>query len=257
MEAKRFKIKNNIHLTEKLYLLELEGNFNKTPIPGQFVHIKIEPFFLRRPFSIANCRDNSLKILYKIAGRATNILTQKKEDEFLDVIGPLGNGFSVNKRWKNVYLAGGGTGIAPLLFLTETLLNRNCNITFFYGVRTAECIAFNILPYGVNYIFSTDDGSYGYKGLIGDVLEQYTVKTGKPDVIYSGGPYKMLKQIADISKRYKIPAFVSMENRMACGTGLCYGCVIKVKGKNGWEYKRVCKDGPVFKAEEILWAENH
>ncbi|MCM8830433.1 MAG: dihydroorotate dehydrogenase electron transfer subunit [Candidatus Omnitrophica bacterium] len=253
MEAKRFKIRRNIWLTEKLYLLELEGSFNQTPIPGQFVHIKIEPFFLRRPFSIAGYKDNYLKILYRIAGRATDILAQKKEDELLGLIGPSGNGFPVNKKWENVYLAAGGTGIAPLLFLAETLKKKNCNITFFYGARTSDCIAFNILPYGVNYVFSTDDGSYGYKGLVGDILKRYIMENGVPDVIYSGGPYEMLRKIAEISKKYNLSAFVSLENRMACGVGICYGCVTKIKCKDGWEYKRVCKDGPVFNTEEVLW----
>ncbi|MCX8082443.1 MAG: dihydroorotate dehydrogenase electron transfer subunit [bacterium] len=253
MEAKKFIIKDNLFLTEKLYLLELEGNFNKVPVPGQFVHIKIEPFFLRRPFSIAGYSKNYLKIVYKVVGRATEVLSRKQNGELLDVIGPLGNGFPVNKKWKNIYLAGGGTGIAPLLFLTEALLQQNCSITFFYGARTSECIAFNILPYKVNYVFSTDDGSYGEKGLLGDILEKHIEKDGSPDVIYGGGPYGLLKDIARISQEYETPAFVSMENRMACGVGICYGCVTKIKGKNGWEYKRVCKDGPVFNVKEVVW----
>ncbi|MCM8760504.1 MAG: dihydroorotate dehydrogenase electron transfer subunit [Candidatus Omnitrophica bacterium] len=253
MEAKRFKIRKNIYLTEKLYLLELEGNFNQIPMPGQFVHIKIEPFFLRRPFSIAGYKDNSFKIFYRIVGRATELLARKKEGEILDVIGPSGNGFSVNKKWKKVYLAGGGTGIAPLLFFAEILTQKNSDITFFYGARNSECIPFGILPYGVSYVFSTDDGSYGYKGLVGNILKRYIRKDGVPDVIYSAGPYEMLREIAKISKRYKVVAFVSLENRMACGVGICYGCVTKIKGKDGWEYKRVCKDGPVFNAEEVLW----
>ncbi|HOL21511.1 MAG TPA: dihydroorotate dehydrogenase electron transfer subunit [bacterium] len=251
MEAKKFRIKENIHLTEKLYLLELEGNLKTSPSPGQFVHIKIEPFFLRRPFSVAGYRDNCLKLLYRVAGRATEALTGKQAGEFIDVIGPLGNGFPVSDKWEKIYLAGGGTGIAPLLFLSEFLVKKD--ITFFYGARSIDCIAFNILTYGVNYIFSTDDGSYGHKGLLPDVIKRYIKKDCLPDVIYAGGPYEMLKAIDRISQNYKIPAFVSMENRMACGTGLCYGCVTKIKNKKGWEYKRVCKDGPVFSSEEVLW----
>lgn len=253
MEAKDFRVKKNIHLTEKIYLLELEGSFNKSPVPGQFIHIKVEPFFLRRPFSIASYRENSLKVMYRIVGRATEAMSKIKKDEMLNVIGPLGNGFPVSNRYKTVYLAGGGTGVAPLLFLVETLSIQNLNITFFYGARSSECITFDILPYGVNYVFSTDDGSYGYKGMVGDILERYIKKGGIPDVIYGGGPYEMLKHIAVISEKYNVPAFVSLENRMACGTGICYGCVTKIKSRDGWIYKRVCKEGPVFNTEEVLW----
>jgi len=255
MEAKKFIIRKNLHLTDKLYLLELEGGFNKKPLPGQFIHINIEPFFLRRPFSIAGYREDSLKVLYKIAGRATDILKIKKEGEILDIIGPLGSGFPVKNSQKNVYLVGGGTGIAPLLFLSEELLKNNLhiNITFFYGAKNINEIVFNILPCGVNYIFSTDDGSYGNKGMVSKVMEGYIKRGDIPDVIYAGGPYEMLKKIAEISEKWEIPAFVSMENRMACGTGICYGCVTKIKSKKGWEYKRVCKDGPVFNSKEVLW----
>ncbi|NLG12091.1 MAG: dihydroorotate dehydrogenase electron transfer subunit [Elusimicrobia bacterium] len=256
MEAKSFQIKKNIHLTEKLHLLELEGSFLQSPVPGQFIHIKIDPFFLRRPFSIAGYNDNTLKILYRVVGRATEVLSEKEAGDSLNVIGPLGNGFPVNNNYKSIFLVGGGTGIAPLLFLTDTLIRKNLNISFFYGARTSECIAFHLLPYGVDYIFSTNDGSYGYKGLIGEVMQQHIKKNGKPDIIYGGGPYQMLKQLAKISAKHKTPAFVSLENRMACGTGICYGCVTKIKDKTGWEYKRVCKDGPVFNTEEVIWENN-
>lgn len=254
METKSFIIKENLHLTEKLYLLILEGSFSKSPVPGQFVHIKIEPFFLRRPFSIAFYQDNSLKILYRIVGRATEVLSMAEKGGLLSVIGPLGNGFPLNKKYRNIYLVGGGTGIAPLLFLTKHLSQQNCRITFFYGARTSQCIAFNILPYGINYVFSTDDGSYGYKGIVGDIMEHHIQRNDIPDVIYGGGPYGMLKQVAEIARRYRIPAFVSLENRMACGTGICYGCVTKIVNNKGrWVYKRVCKDGPVFSTKEVLW----
>ena len=253
MEAKKFIIKKNLYLTDKLFLLELEGTFSQKPHPGQFIHIKIEPFFLRRPFSIAGYKEGFLKVLYRTTGRATDVLKAKKEGEVLDIIGPLGRGFPVKNSQKNVYLVGGGTGIAPLLFLSEELLKNNLHTTFFYGAKTTKEIVFNILPYGVSYIFSTDDGSYGNKGVVSKVMERYIKKGEIPDVIYAGGPYEMLKKIAEISEKWNIPAFVSMENRMACGTGICYGCVTKIKSKKGWEYKRVCKDGPVFNSKEVLW----
>lgn len=254
MEAKNFRIAGITRLTAQLYRLELEGSFLKTPLPGQFIHIKVDNhLFLRRPFSIAGYKNSLFTILFKVVGEGTKILSDTKAGGMLSVIGPLGKGFPVNEGWKNVFLIGGGTGIAPLVFLTDTLSKSSASVTFFYGAGSRDDIAFNVLPYGVDYVFSTEDGSYGYKGLLNTAVEDFIKKNGKPDAIYGGGPYGLLKKLGGLSDKYGIPAFVSMENRMACGTGVCYGCVTKIKSGSGWEYKRVCKEGPVFNIKEIKW----
>ncbi len=253
MEAKDFRIAGITRLTGQLYSMKLEGSFARPPVPGQFIHIKVDNLFLRRPFSIASHKDNIFTILFKVVGEGTNLLSRAKEGDKFNVIGPLGKGFQVKKEWKNAFLAGGGTGIAPLVFLTETLLKNGVSVAFFYGARNREEIAFDVLPFGVNCIFTTEDGSYGQKGLLNAAVETCIKKDGKPDVLFSGGPYGLLKEINRLSEKYGIPAFVSMENRMACGTGLCYTCVTKIKTDTGWEYKRVCMEGPVFNTNKIKW----
>ncbi len=242
-----------MQLTEHLYWMEFEGAFNPPALPGQFIHIKIDGLFLRRPFSIAGQKNNRLAILYKVVGEGTEILSRKKNGDVLNAIGPLGKGFPVKKEWKNVYLAGGGTGIAPLLFLADKLSAEDVKITFFYGAKNAGYIGFGTLPSGIDYIFTTEDGSYGHKGLLDKAMRGYIKKYGSPDVIYGGGPAGLLKKIGSISEDFKVPAFVSLENRMACGTGICCGCVTKIKTGDGWENVRICKEGPVFNTKDIKW----
>ncbi|MCS7179847.1 MAG: dihydroorotate dehydrogenase electron transfer subunit [bacterium] len=240
------KILENRNLGENYYLLEFENKFDKTFQPGNFVHIKIENNFLRRPFSVAGYNRRIIQIVYKIVGGGTEKLSKKRKGEFLDILGPLGNSFPIVKN-KKVSLVGGGTGIAPLLFLAKKLKEYENEVYFFYGVRNKNCIFFDILPYGINYIFSTDDGSFGEKGDIFKVFKKFD----DFDIIYSAGPKPLLKKISKYS--LKIPVYVSVENYMACGMGLCFGCVIKIKENSKWEYKRVCKEGPVFEAKSIIW----
>ncbi len=240
-------------LTEHLYRMEFEGAFNPPALPGQFIHIKIDRLFLRRPFSIAVQGKNRLAILYKVVGEGTEILARKKAGDSLNVIGPLGKGFPLKKEWKNVYLAGGGTGIAPLIFLADRLSGEDVKITFFYGAKNCGYIGFETLPAGIDCVFTTEDGSYGHKGLLDKAIRSHIKKSVRPDVIYGGGPSGLLKKIGKISEDFNIPAFVSLENRMACGTGICYGCVTKIKTASGWEYIRICKEGPVFNTKEIKW----
>ena len=253
MEAKNLKIEGITDLSEGHYLLELENSFEKKPLPGQFVHIKIAPFFLRRPFSVAGCDRDKIEILFKVAGEGSGVLSSVRKGGVLSVIGPLGTPFPVRSEWKKVFIAGGGTGVAPLLFLSRVLAERDADISFFYGARDIKHIMFKLLPYNVNFIFGTDDGSYGAKGLIHKCVIREIEESGVPDVIYGGGPRGLLKEISAISKKYAVPAFVSLENRMACGTGLCYGCVTRIRTGSAEVYKRVCKDGPVFDASEVVW----
>lgn len=253
MEVKNLKIEGIKDLSEGHYLLELENTFQTMPLPGQFVHIKVPPFFLRRPFSIAGCDKEKISILFKVAGSGSNVLSSARKGDILSVIGPLGTPFPVGEKREKVFIVAGGTGIAPLIFLSRKLIEKDKEILFFYGARDKKHIMFQLLPFGINFIFSTEDGSYGEKGLINVALINQIESGTAPDVIYAGGPAGLLKKVSSISRRYEIPAFISLENRMACGTGLCYGCVTRIKTGSGWEYKRVCKDGPVFNASEVIW----
>lgn len=252
MEIKRCKIIENRKLEDIHFLLSVENNFSEKFIPGQFITIEIPRFFLRRPFSVCRVGQESISILYKIVGKGTGYLSKKKKGEYLNIVGPCGNGFEIKKENKNVWIIGGGVGIAPLVFLAEKLVQENKKVIFFYGERKKDLLFFEILPYGVEYIFSTEDGSYGNKGNIFEVFKKF-LKSKKPDVVFSAGPLPLLKKISHILKKEKIHSYMAIEERMGCGMGICYGCVVKIKKGNGWEYKRVCKEGPVFKSEEIIW----
>jgi len=254
MEIRKVKIQRKIKLVENHYWMEISNNFSSNIFPGQFLNIKIDDLFLRRPFSIAEVDKKHIGILFKVKGEGTKILSETKSGEILDVVGPLGNCFPFQTKWQNFYLIGGGTGIAPLLFFCKMLIEKNIKFTLFYGARTKKLLFTNLLPKGNYYtIFSTDDGSYGYKGDIINILRMKLEERGNPDIICAGGPISMLKELSRISTEYKIPSYVSVENKMACGMGLCFGCVIKIKNKNKWEYKRVCKEGPIFQIDKIIW----
>jgi len=256
MESKNLKIKGIEDLSAGHWLLELENSFSEKPMPGQFIHIKVAPFFLRRPFSIAGCDRDKVTILFRVAGEGSQLLSHARKGDVLSVIGPLGTPFPLRKRWKKAFLVAGGTGAAPLFFLSGELAGQKKDILFFYGARDKSNIMFRMLPAGIDFIFSTDDGSYGEKGLITGALDSCLKGGFLPDVIYAGGPRGLLKEVAGFAEKFCIPAFVSLENRMACGTGLCYGCVTKIRTREGWEYKRVCKDGPVFSASDVAWEED-
>ncbi|MCM8772988.1 MAG: dihydroorotate dehydrogenase electron transfer subunit [Candidatus Omnitrophica bacterium] len=247
MERKICKILKNENLSGNYYFLILENNFKKIFKPGNFIHIKIGNNFLRRPFSIALFDREKIGIIYKVVGKGTDELRKKKKGEFLDILGPCGNFFPIYKN-KKVCIIGGGTGIAPLIFLSKVLKKYGNDVYFFYGARDKNLIFFKLLLTGINYIFSTDNGSYGKKGNIFDVFKNFEENF---QVIYGAGPEILLKKLSIYSEN--IPVYISVENYMACGMGLCYGCVIRIRKNNGYEYKRVCKDGPVFKASEIIW----
>ena len=216
---------------------------------------------LKRPLSVHRWIDGDLQLLYKTAGKGTNILSEKKPGDTLDVIGPLGNGFPIDKKAGNVILVAGGLGIAPVVALAETLMPSHPplqkverSLLFFYGARTREEVLRidKLNSIGIDPIISTDDGTLGRKGNIVSVLKKYLTRYSLPAtrcVLYACGPEPMLKSLSLLAKGYKLKGYIALEQRMACGLGACLGCVVKtVDG-----YKRVCKEGPVFPIEEIVW----
>lgn len=235
--------------------------------PGQFVHIKVTAgsvFLLRRPFSIHNTEDEKLEILYQVVGKGTDLLSQKEKSEKLDLLGPLGQGFELKENFGKVILVAGGIGVAPLYFLAKRLLNhdskisgqtppksRRPKITLFLGAQTRKQIlcAQDFKNLGATVKIATEDGSWGYKGLVSDFLAETLLRYSKPDLVFACGPVPMLKKIAQLSRKYRVPSQVSLEQTMGCGIGACRGCV--VRAREG--YLRVCKDGPVFRVNQILW----
>lgn len=231
----------------------------RTAAPGTFVTIRpsdgVEPL-LRRPFSIHCVEKMSVEIVYQVIGPATKILTQKKSGQLLDVIGPLGNGFNFSDV-RNPVLVAGGIGVAPLTFLAEKLAKGKSKRAkgkslILIGAKSKEQILCEkeFKQLGCEVRVATEDGSRGFKGRVTDLLEHtLTTNAQRPTTIYSCGPKLMLKEASRISHKYNLPGQISLEAHMACGIGACLGCVVRTKSGN----KRVCQEGPVFAADEIVW----
>jgi len=228
--------------------------------PGQFVNVRCGEDYdplLRRPLSIHRIspEHERFELLYEVVGKGTEILSKYSVGSELDILGPLGKGFTIEKK-EIAILVGGGMGVAPLLSLAESLKEK-VKITYvLIGAKNMDRVLAEKDFKGITdqVLVSTDDGSYGKKGFISDLLIDVLENTLAPSTqpltaIYACGPNPMLKAVTDISFQKKIPAQLSMEQHMACGIGTCLGCVIQTKSG----YKKVCDEGPVFKAEEIIW----
>jgi len=249
-----------------LYNKKIQGNYfhlvlqaqkiAQESLPGQFLNIKVndanEPL-LRRPLSIHRVKGVNIEFLYEAVGRATEILSHRKPGEYLDVIGPLGKGFDYQLPITNYQLpilVAGGMGVAPLLFVAEKLAKSKSRVLI--GAKTDDQVLCEkeFKDLGCDVKIATDDGSRSFKGKITELLKALLLTMNyKLSTIYACGPRPMLKEISRISKKYNIPAQVSLEEHMACGIGACLGCVVNTKGG----FKRVCKEGPVFNGDEIIW----
>ena len=272
------KIISNKRFKENYWHLEFESAIiAKNALPGQFVNIKVgkglEPL-LRRPISIHAVGGVKVKLFYQAVGIGTQILSQRKSGELLDIIGALGSGFNYHrmaqaKKVENILVAG-GMGVAPLFFLAQRLASprmgsalprafrprslRRCaarnDTIVLIGAKTKKQVLCEqeFKKLGCTLKLATDDGSLGFKGkvtdLLKDILDQH-----KPAGLFSCGPHSMLKVVSEIARENKINAQLSLEEHMACGLGACLGCAVSTKGG----YKRVCKDGPVFSSGELIW----
>ncbi|MCX5669363.1 MAG: dihydroorotate dehydrogenase electron transfer subunit [Candidatus Omnitrophica bacterium] len=274
----KVKIISNSRVSGNYRHLEFEsGLIAKHAIAGQFVNIKVvdgwEPL-LRRPLSIHSVKGQKVKVIYEILGKGTQILSTRKPGEFLDILGPLGNGFnslSPNTHHLTPILIAGGIGVAPLVFLAEKLkLSKPLVLIGAMSKKQILCLQ-EFKALGCTVELATDDGSVGFKGRVTDllriVLEQTPLETrqksrsavtsgnlfltgqAKRVELFSCGPHPMLKAVAQIAGEHKINAQLSLEEHMACGIGACLGCVVATKSG----YKTVCKDGPVFSSEELVW----
>lgn len=221
-------------------------------VPGQFVNVYIDTDgkLLPRPISICEADQGTgmLRLVYRVAGGGTSYLSTKAAGENLRILGPLGNGFPLEK--KNAFLIGGGIGIPPMLELAKRLSpDTEVQIVVGYADRNLF-LAEELGKYGPVYV-STDDGSRGTSGNVIDAIRENGLKA---DVIYACGPKPMLRSLKEYAARLGIECYLSMEERMACGIGACLGCVCETTEKDAHSNvnnKRVCKDGPVFRAEEI------
>lgn len=249
-------------LSEKIFKLTLSSLLiSKKAKPGNFVHIKVSlnhyPL-LRRALSIHSIDESNenFDVLFKVVGKGTRLLSEKSPGNAVDILGLIGNSFSLPKKDKTVMLVAGGMGIAPLWFLFTKLIKKvdKKRLSFFLGARTKNELLYceKLKNLGGNLIVTTDDGSFGIRGLITEsFLEEIKKrrKESKKLMVYSCGPQEMLKEMSEISKEYDLPCQISLEGSMACGVGACWGCAVKLESGG---YKRVCVDGPVFDAREVV-----
>ena len=227
--------------------------------PGNFIEIRvnndIEPF-LRRPISIYNMdKENGvLEFIFQVKGKGTTILSERKEGELIDIVGPLGYGTFKYSNYQNIAIIGGGIGVFPLYELAKNVKNDNKNVNIYLGFRNKDLVVLEdeFKQVSNNLIITTDDGSYSQKGFAIDFLKK-DIEDGKIDSIFACGPLPMLKAVQKLAIEKEIPCQISLEEKMACGLGVCLGCAVKTSAssKESPEYWHVCKAGPVFQAKDV------
>jgi len=266
-------VTSNVEVMPGIHLMWIEAPaIAVTAQPGQFITVRCGDFTLRRPFSVhqssplmgEDSGEGEIALLFKVAGKGTLWLSRRQKGDRIDILGPLGKGFTIEPKSKHLLLVAGGIGIAPLVFLMQYASSQH-QITLIHGASTAAQLypfssvakkrsKLSPLPKGVQFIPVTEDGSMGQKGRATDILPDFL---DWADQVYACGPADMYKAMAKMSRRAKqnnlklTKCQVSLEVRMGCGFGACYGCTINTpKG-----LKHICRDGPVFELDDIIWQE--
>jgi len=244
---------SNNEVMPGVHLIWLESpQIVSTTQPGQFIMVRCGEGFkhpLRRPLSIHQLANGSkLALLFNVVGKGTHWLAQCQIGDNIDLLGALGNGYSIHPESHKLLLLAGGIGIAPLRFLADEAIKRGHSVTLLRGTPTKPFYPDTLLPSGIELVTATEDGSSGHKGMITDLLPDFA---DWADQIFACGPIPMYKAIAQMPELKGKPVQISLEVRMGCGRGVCYGCTVKTKRG----LKQVCQDGPVFDLEDILWDE--
>ena len=237
-----FTVTENSPLTDRVLRLVLRGDVSVIERPGQFVQLRLDGLFLRRPFSVCDRDTDSFTILFETVGKGTAKLREIQPGAKLDALTGLGNGFDLNACGDAPLLIGGGTGVSPLYWLAKALLKQGKGPTALLGFNTAGDVFYEneFRALGVETVVTTVDGSYGVKGFVTDAMDrEYTG-------FYTCGPEAMMKAVCEHTDK---PGQLSFDKRMGCGFGACMGCTVKTT--NG--LKRICKDGPVLSSGEVLW----
>ena len=243
MKQSIFEVKANTKIAENTYKMVLGGDCSGITASGQFVNIKLDGFFLRRPISVCDYNDNELTLIYKVVGKGTEYMAELGAGEKLDILTGLGNGYDLSKSGNEPVLIGGGAGVPPMYNLCRKLVADGKKPKVILGFNKVNEVFFEneFKALGAEVTVTTADGSYGIKGFVTDAL-----KNMKYTYIYSCGPEPMLKAIYNTAET---SGQLSFEKRMGCGFGACMGCSCATKYGN----KRICKDGPVLEMEEIIW----
>ncbi len=242
MKQSIFTIKTNEALTSTVYKMILTGDTTPITAPGQFVNIKLEGNFLRRPISVCDSTEGELTLIYKVVGRGTEQMSQMAAGEQLDLLTGLGNGYDTSLTGDHPLLLGGGVGVPPLYMLAKQLRSEGKTVSVVLGFNTKDEIFYEneFKALGCDVTVTTADGSYGVKGFVTNAMDvDYTH-------VCTCGPEPMLKAVY---KACKTDGQFSFEERMGCGFGACMGCSCKtITG-----YKRICKEGPIMRKGDILW----
>lgn len=245
MDKRIFEIESNRPLTEQVFKMRLRGDATAIRRAGQFVNIAVEGLFLRRPISVCDFTDDTLTLIYKVVGEGTARMAKMQAGERLDILTGLGNGFDADRTISKALLVGGGVGVPPLYRLTKDLVARGKEVTAVLGFNRADEIFYadEFAAAGARVIIATADGSVGTKGFVTDAIRENGVKF---DYFYACGPLPMLRALCDATAT---DGELSFEERMGCGFGACMGCSCKTHNGN----KRICKEGPVLRKDEIIW----
>ena len=240
-----FRITSNEKIARDIFKMTLAGDTSAITAPGQFVNIKLDGFFLRRPISVCDCVGENLTLIYKTVGRGTEQMSRMKNGDELDLLTGLGNGYNTKISGGSPLLVGGGVGVPPMYMLCRELISEGKNVTVVLGFNSKDDVFYEneFRALGADVHIATADGTYGTKGFVTDVIKnlQYTF-------FYTCGPEPMFRAMHKIMKTL---GQYSFEERMGCGFGACMGCSCKTLTGN----KRICKEGPVMESEEIIWAD--
>ena len=243
MKQSIFEIISNECIAADIYKMVLSGDTSEFTKPGQFLNVKLEGFYLRRPISVCDWDETTVTIIYKVVGNGTLCMSKLKSGEKLDILAGLGNGFDTSKSGQNPVLIGGGVGVPPMYNLCKTLINEGKKVTVILGFNSKQDVFYEdeFTSLGATVFVATADGSYGTKGFVTDVLCDIDYS-----YFYTCGPMPMFKAIESIAKT---SGQYSFEERMGCGFGACMGCSCKTKYGN----IRICKEGPVLEREIVIW----
>ncbi len=244
--AETIELENQIFL-QKIYCPEIASVIQ----PGQFLNIRVSESYyplLRRPFSVCDVDKNHFFLMFNIYGTGTRILALKKPGEKIDILGPLGNGFSLNGEFEKAIIVAGGLGAAPFPYFTKMISHQKKIVTLIGGRTSTDIIRYGM----VNPEYSTDDGSLGFKGTVVQLMESKLSQLKKENIkVFACGPNAMLRSLKELCIENEIDCEVSTECAMACGFGICQGCPIESTEQKD-KYLLVCKDGPVFNIKDVV-----
>lgn len=242
---KLFKVTENTRVAVKTMRMVLEGDTSCIRKPGEFVNLEVEGHFLRRPLSLCDASDGRIVLLYDVVGEGTRVMSEWRPGHVVDMLTGLGNGFNPDCQAMRPLLLGGGIGVAPLLLLARFLVAAGKSPIAVLGFNKAEDIVLvdELRDAGAEVYVATADGSAGTKGFVTDAIREHLLPT---EYFYACGPMPMLKALA---KGMECPGELSLDERMACGFGVCMCCSIKTKSGA----RRICKDGPVFSKDELIF----